>query len=129
MSIAAVVLARADFRRHVMHRADGDRLPRLCWPTRDGLAQAVVADLDVAVFVEDVAGLQVAMNDAAVVQEGQALGDLAQEERGLLRRPSPLGDSSSSCRSDGPFTNSMITNGRPWSLCFTSKIDDQVRRS
>jgi len=51
----------------------------------DELAQPVGADLHVAVLVEDVAGLQVAVDDAAVVQVAEALGDLAEEERGFLR--------------------------------------------
>ena len=82
-------MALADLRGHVVHGADGDRLAAVL-AGADGLAQAVVADLDVAVLVEDVAGLEVAVDDAAIVQEGQALGDLAEEERRLLR-PQPAG--------------------------------------
>ena len=36
--------------------------------------------------------------------------------------PSPPGDSSSMSRRDGPDTYSMMTNGRPLSLCLTSKM-------
>src|SRR4051812_233670 len=87
---AFVVLPAADLRRHVVDRADRDGLPAML---RRGnrLAQAVIADFHVAVFVEDVRGLEVAVDDAAVVQEREPLSHLAEEEGGLLRAQPPGG--------------------------------------
>ena len=51
----------------------------------DRLGQSVVTNFHVAVLVKNVTGLKVTMNDAALMQEGQTLGDLTQEESCLLR--------------------------------------------
>ena len=80
---AAVVTAGAHFGGHVMHGAHGDGLAGMD-ARLDGLAQAVIADLDVAVFIEDVARLEIAMDDAAIVQVGKTFGDFPQKEGGFL---------------------------------------------
>ena len=87
-----MVVAAADLWCHVVDSADTRRLgamPR----NRDELAQPVVADLDVTVFVEDVPRLHVPMDNSTLVQVPQPLGQLANEERRLLRsEPMRLGD-------------------------------------
>src|SRR5207245_1415259 len=50
------------------------------------LRQAVVADLDGAVLDEDVAGLQVAMDDAALVEVADSRTDAVQPVERFLRR-------------------------------------------
>ena len=68
------IVPRADLGGHVVNGADADRLPAL--PRHaDELREAVIADLGVAVLVEDVFGFEVAVNDAVVVEVAQALGD------------------------------------------------------
>ena len=54
-------------------------MPTLCvcavrWLRADRLGQAVIADLDRAVFEEDVARLQIAVDDAVIVQVGDGAG-------------------------------------------------------
>ncbi len=72
-----------------MHRADSYSLPAVL-ARADGFAQPVITNLDDAVLVKDVARLQVTMDDAAVVEILQALGDLA-EKKGRLLRAQPCG--------------------------------------
>ena len=61
------VAAVADLRRHVVHGADALGLAAAA-AGGDELREAVVADLDQAFVAKDVAGLQVAMDDAMIVQ-------------------------------------------------------------
>ncbi len=61
------VVPAADLRGHVVHRADAGSLPAVP-RDRDELAQAVVANFHIPVVIEDVSGLQVAMDDPAVMQ-------------------------------------------------------------
>ena len=73
-----------------MHGADRNRMAAVtAGAYRFG--QPVVADLYITVFIEDVAGLEVAVNNTAFMEERQALGDLAQEEsRFLCTEPPPV---------------------------------------
>ena len=64
------VAAGGDLRGHVVDGADALGLAAAA-AGRDELGQAVVADLDDAVLEEDVARLQVAVDDAVVVQVGR----------------------------------------------------------
>ncbi len=59
------------------------------------------------------------MHDAAVVETCPCR---SRGGRTPTSAPSPPGDSSRSRRRLGPATNSITTNGRPWSLCRTSKM-------
>ena len=79
----AAVHPGADLRCHVVYRADAHRLAALPRDA-DVLREAVVADLHEAVFVEDVLGLEIAVDDAAVVEVRESLRDFADEERRLL---------------------------------------------
>ncbi|OQA01166.1 MAG: hypothetical protein BWY71_00473 [Planctomycetes bacterium ADurb.Bin412] len=81
---AFVIAAGADFRGHVVDGADGDGLAAVAAGGHH-LGQAVVADFDVAVFVKDIAGFKVAVDDAAIMEVGEALGDFAEEIGGFLR--------------------------------------------
>ena len=81
-----VVASHADFRGHVVDRAHGHRVAA-AMAGGDYLAQAVVADLDEAFFVEHVVWLQIAVDDATVVQVGQPLGNFSQKVGRLGRRP------------------------------------------
>ncbi len=67
----AAVPAACDFRRHVVNGADALRMGALA-ALGNELRQADVADLHDAAFAEDVRRLEIAMNDAAFVQERQA---------------------------------------------------------
>ena len=79
------VAAVGHLRRHVMHGADALGMSAAA-AARDELRQAVVAHLDDAFVAEDVARLQVAVDDAVVVQIGHAGGDAAEPGQGLVRR-------------------------------------------
>ena len=82
-----VVVAGRNLRGHVMDRADALRL-RGPLAAADELAQAVVADLDDAVLQEDVARLEVAVDDAVVVQVADGLGQGQEPLLGQFRRAS-----------------------------------------
>ncbi len=71
--------------RHVVDGADALGLSAAA-AARDELRQAVVADLDDAFVAEDIARLQVAVDDAAVVQIGHAGADAVDPGQGLFRR-------------------------------------------
>ena len=68
------VAAVGHFGRHVVDGADAFGLSAAA-AAGDELRQTVVADLDHAFVAEDVARLQVAVDDAVVVQIGHAGGD------------------------------------------------------
>ena len=61
------VNALANLRRHVVERSDALRLSAAA-AGRNKLRQSVVADLYVAVFVEDISRLEILMHDAMIVQ-------------------------------------------------------------
>src|SRR5262249_1922284 len=73
------------FRGHVVDGADAAGLAAAA-AGRDELGQAVVADLDRPVLDEEVARLEVAVNDALLVQVGDALADAAQPGEHLAGR-------------------------------------------
>ena len=81
----AAVAAVGDFRRHVVDGADAFGLAAAA-AAGDELGEAVVADLDDAVVGEDVARLQVAVDDAVVVQVGDAGAHAAHPRQHLLDR-------------------------------------------
>ena len=81
LSVAAV----GDFRGHVVDGADALGVSAAA-AAGDKLRQPVVADLDDALVGEDVARLQVAMDDAVVVEVGHAGADAADPGQGLVRR-------------------------------------------
>ena len=95
-----VVATHTDLGCHVVNRAHRHGMAGAV-AGADHLAEAIVADLDKAILVEDVVGLQVAVHDAAVVQVGQALGHLAQKIGGLGR-----------AQSRGRFVQ-QLSQGRP----------------
>ena len=72
---------------------DGADALRLCraLAAADRLAQAVVADLDHAVFEEDVGRLEVAVDDAVIVQVGDGAGQAEEPFAGQLARQ-PVAD-------------------------------------
>ena len=79
------VTAVGHFRGHVVDGADALGLAAAT-TRRDELRQAVVADLDGAVLDEDVAGLQVAMDDAALMEVADSGADAVQPVERFLRR-------------------------------------------
>ena len=68
-----VVIPRGDLRGHVVDRSHALRLGRPL-AAADELAQAIIADLDVAVFQENVGRLEVTMDDAVIVEVANGLG-------------------------------------------------------
>jgi len=70
-----------------MYCPDRDRL-RTVTARTDSLCQTIVAYLDVAVFVENIARLKVPMDDPAIMQKRQTLRNFTYEEGGLLRAQS-----------------------------------------
>ena len=67
---------------HVVDGADALRVPAAT-AARDELREAVVAQLHHAFIAEDIARLQVAVNDAVVVQIGHAGGDALEPDQDL----------------------------------------------
>ena len=67
----APVVSFADFRRHVMKRANTLRLTASS-AARNEFGESVVADFDAAVIFKDVSRLKIAMDDSVVVQIGCA---------------------------------------------------------
>ena len=86
---------------------------------RDQLGQAVVADLDDALFHEQVRRLQVAVDDPVVVEVGDAV-DQPLEPRADLGRRHPARVLLRTLARLGPATYSMMTNVSPASLLFRS---------
>ena len=85
------VAAVGHLRRHVVYGADAFRVPAAT-AARDELRKAVVAHLHDAFVAEDIARLQVAVDDAVVVQIGHAGRDAMEPDQGLLRGASPGDD-------------------------------------
>ena len=81
---AAVIAAGPDFRCHIVHGSNGNRMAAVTTGTY-GFGESIVTDLHVTVFVKDVTGLKVTMDNATFMQEGQTLGDFTQEESCFLR--------------------------------------------
>ena len=120
-----VVPPATDLRGHVVDGADGDGLAGVLGRLH-GLGEAVVADLDVAVLVEDVPGLEVAVDDAAVVEERQALADLAEEE-GRLLRAQPAGRLVQQLPQAGPGDELHDDEGASLVVVLDVEDRDQVR--
>ena len=81
---SVMVVSRPDLRRHVVDGADADRLTALTGDA-DVLREAIVPNLHVAIFIKDVLWLEVAVDDAPIVQVAQPLADLSRKKDGLVR--------------------------------------------
>ena len=81
----AAVAAIGDLGRHVVDRADALGLPAPP-AARNEFRQPIVADLDHAFVDEDIARLQIAMDDAVVVQIADAGADALHPGHRLLGR-------------------------------------------
>ena len=73
---ASTVFAPANFRCHVVKRADAFGLPAPVAPM-DQFGQTIVANFDDAVIQENIAGLKITMDDSMIVQMDHARCDAA----------------------------------------------------
>src|SRR5262249_51541064 len=91
-----------------------------------GFAQTIIADFYIAIFIKNVPGLQIAVNDAAIVQVRQPLGDFTEEKRRLLNaKPGwRLVENLSQRRAVHVFHND---ERHPIGIMFDVKDGDEVR--
>ena len=107
------VAAVGHFGGHVVDGADALGMPAAA-AARDELRQPVVAHLHHALVAEDVARLQVAMNDAAVVQIGHAGADAANPGQ-TSAGGRPWGWAARTSSRLWPAMYSITTQVSPWS--------------